>query len=647
MWRGHKSTLGYPTPPSTASWRSRRAQASSEDSSDSSRRFSISNVKFRVGAPPLRPLPLKSVWDGPCAALENRFGSKLVDRASQILSENGIIDPEVSLTSRMVPGETWTAQPTIFIVAQWSEQSPNIWERSVRQVKKYANTMLIGYDELERLDVCVEMVARELIMPKYLSPIPNDAKFPKLEADWPVIQANVFEILESFLSTASHMTAIALFKLGYNPVYAKNPNTVYISLDYASNETAWPPVVKRIQEYLDGFNHDLHVHIEHNTMDEFAFRLIPSSLNDSEKADKEARFNFANHQKYETQVGLGADIGAARYITREDGQECNALIGTMGCYLEIKSARFPNWKKVALTNYHVVRPAIKGYQLGVQNGKSSKRDPVENSDLWTADLAGVSPNTMPRRETMEHPTRAKHNFVVDQLRGYIAADTSPTPDPITQTSLDDKLAFFDQNKHPFGGVWVGSGYTRRTKRNGRLDWALVMPPDDSRLCNNMLPGRDDWFARHAYSTLLPNWTTFGASLKNPPKGVSLHQVSQGDLVYKVGASTGPTVGLFSKIKVNCTMGEERYMKLENPKSTEYMFIGRAPTNPDGRFGDIGDSGSVVFDREGRAVGLLFTGQTPQQCPPDGYCLVTPIEDVLEDIKAFSKGQITDIRIADP
>jgi hypothetical protein len=54
---------------------------------------------------------------------------------------------------------------------------------------------------------------------------------------------------------------------------------------------------------------------------------------------------------------------------------------------------------------------------------------------------------------------------------------------------------------------------------------------------------------------------------------------------------------------------------------------------------------VVFDEGGRAVGLVFRGLMAQQAA-NSYTFITPIEDVFADIRAFSKGGITDIRIAE-
>ncbi|KAK0713314.1 hypothetical protein B0T26DRAFT_649684, partial [Lasiosphaeria miniovina] len=61
----------------------------------------------------------------------------------------------------------------------------------------------------------------------------------------------------------------------------------------------------------------------------------------------------------------------------------------------------------------------------------------------------------------------------------------------------------------------------------------------------------------------------------------------------------------------------------------------------------GDSGSVVWDKEGRLVGLFFTRQTPQGCSANALVYITPIHDVLEDMIKFCKGAIKEIRLAPP
>ncbi|KAK3934935.1 hypothetical protein QBC46DRAFT_398578 [Diplogelasinospora grovesii] len=310
-------------------------------------------------------------------------------------------------------------------------------------------------------------------------------------------------------------------------------------------------------------------------------------------------------------------------------------------------------RTVALTNYHVVRPAVEGFRVGVVDhevklGESVKRgtmgSPVKDSALWKADIKGLFPKDAEKHKNMEHPARSKHNFTVEIMREPIR-QVSPTRRPDHQKRLDEQIAFFDGDKQYLGRVWFASGYTQRTGTNGRLDWALVVPTDEGekRIGGNILPREENWEAKYYYNYPKP-WT-YGGNLKQQAR--SIHDAKNGDRMFKIGASTTSTMGTFSDIKPDCIISEERYMvgrREAELRSSEYMFVDVVGIARKEIFGNRGDSGSIVWDDEGRAMGLLFTGQTPHQTE-ERYCLVTPIEDVFKSIKEMSGGNIEDIRIA--
>jgi hypothetical protein len=61
------------------------------------------------------------------------------------------------------------------------------------------------------------------------------------------------------------MTCITMFRLGFEWVYYRiNPKTVYISLDYGSPESQWPPILNAIERFVNNFDLDLRVYVEHN-----------------------------------------------------------------------------------------------------------------------------------------------------------------------------------------------------------------------------------------------------------------------------------------------------------------------------------------------------------------------------------------------
>ncbi|KAK3364739.1 hypothetical protein B0T24DRAFT_583621 [Lasiosphaeria ovina] len=392
----------------------------------------------------------------------------------------------------------------------------------------------------------------------------------------------------SFNSTAGHMTAISLFRLGFHIESSGNPRTVY----------------------------------------------------------------------------AGSDISASCYITRSDNKPSNPMIGTLGCWVQIK-VKDRGWMTMGLTCYHVLRPCLKGYTVGVAEtqvpgldekvDRACMSDPTKDSARWKADIKGFIPKDVPTLEMVEHPPRAKHNFTIADKQAAIKDRQSAKEAKVLEAAevleaeVKEMLDFFNNGHQHLGRPFVASGYLRRTKTNGRLDWALIQPFDDSRVGGNALPTVQDWRLKGYSDSQMP-WKLDGYVLE--PQGTSIHDCVKDVTVvhnkvfgFKMGASTGCTAGELSYVQTNCTIAEEKYMVGRSKKdrmSTEFVF---APVELDPmiRFGNRGDSGAVVFDKLGRVMGLLFTGQRPHQTD-SGYIMVTPIEDVFADIKEFSRGQVEDIRV---
>jgi len=495
----------------------------------------------------------------------------------------------------------------------------------------------------------VEMICNNLVREKYLSPLDGGGLYPRILAAWPEIKAKIRQVLQSSPAAVDCMTCIALFKLGFDPMLS-NPKTVYISLSYDSVETGWPPVLAQIQSLLDSYGFGLHAHLEHNFPSPLAeFPLLPSTTTptDAEVVEKTVHFNMALPETLETTVNAGADIGATTYVSEAgpDQQLSNPSVGTLGGWLEIRVEGRAGWQIVGLTNYHIVRPCLTGYHV-TRTGKALLASgPVEEGTaLYKADEEGLRTEGIRKRKKMENPTRAKLNFSLQLNRDTIDEIRS---DPRQgQNAIDDLeikeehwLAFFDRNKHILGSVPYASGYLQRTNQNGRLDWALIRPAGSDRVGENLLPTSQEWqdrgyMRRHPFCS--------GGSITSPQQGTStsIHDMNKGDLVYKIGASTKCTIGQFDALKPDCVIKEERYMqgREANLVSTEFMFIGVQ----DLPFARWGDSGSIVWDRYGCAVGLLFRGQSPSQSH-GWFAYVTPIEDVFASIRHMSGGKIQDIR----
>jgi hypothetical protein len=620
-------------------------RATSSDSSDAGE-FDISNVRFRVGAPPLVPLPLTNQWDELCSLITSELGQRVLERETEkILSDekvDNVID--VDLTSRLCTdsgGITAEGRPTILIVAAWKEGCSALWETVVRRVKKLVDSKRFTREKLRDVDIAVEMIAEELTLEKYLWPVSAETLAKGLEKDWPNIKDRVFQIMESYSGTRGHTTAISLFNLGFSPIPDNNPNTVYVSLDYDSDESSWTAAFEEIERYIKQFDYaQLRLHLEHNTVEDFPFPLVPSQRSEEDRKERLELNNLLPKVPYKTAVDLGDDIGASNYVTATDGRMRSPLIGTLGCWLEIRSDNFPDWTKVALTNYHILRPGYSGFRLGITGDDAVVLAPAASSTLLKGDMEGVGwRRSAPR---VEHPTRVKHNYGVQSAQGIIGRFPGE-PTRKMQDDLDQAVAFFDENKQALGSVYCASGFAKRTKNNGRLDWGLVLPLDATRVGKNTLPSLQDWVEKYP-GEWLQYPEKFETGLGQPPQA-GLRGLQHGDVVYKVGATTRLTIGKFSHVKSDVKISHDKHMP--GPRmSEEFAFISSAMSKEgDARFASHGDSGSVVWDKEGQAVGLLFRGQTPQQVNKGVLAYVTPLEDVIADIKDRSGGKIKDIRIA--
>lgn len=245
--------------------------------------------------------------------------------------------------------------------------------------------------------------------------------------------------------------------------------------------------------------------------------------------------------------------------------------------------------------------------------------PVEHSSLWLADIKVLAPNFAGKID-IESPTRSTHSWAVGQLEQRIAVRLRGAGYGVSEIGqeLTEKKAFFDNDQQLFGTVNFASGYTRRTPDNGRLNWALIKPRSDalSRIGKNELANDREWVMARYQSADSP----WAAPLEDEPRPLltkplptGVKDLSNGDKFWKIGSATGQTGGAFSSMKSDVRMQEadmervreymDKVMLGRSYLFTEYLFYGirnlRDPSSQQG------NSGSVVFDKDGNAVGLFL------------------------------------------
>lgn len=224
-----------------------------------------------------------------------------------------------------------------------------------------------------------------------------------------------------------------------------------------------------------------------------------------------------------------------------------------------------------------------------------------------------------------------------------------------------------------GRVLFSTGRTYSAQIN-ILDFAFVrIPPDSTDLWNqcangNQLPRADDG---GLYKNLISDFSLPDDVTKEegaeylrdnrymePPKIADLGPLVKGEWYFKIGRTTGVITGICH--------GTEAYVKLGGTRvrcdgfgvrqgiytanyTEEWVIMNSRHKNVRtvAKFSDAGDSGSLIIDRMGNAVALLF-GYIPGFCGPDNAeagvgayyggetGLVMPMERIEENLRLMTQ-----------
>ncbi|KAJ2966951.1 hypothetical protein NQ176_g9903 [Zarea fungicola] len=633
----HGSQFGHSAPPNTHVSEQRPDVYTGSRGS-----FGISNVQFRAGAPPLRSLPLTTGFNLQSLFISRNFGPEIDIAVYDILKQNGVIlnqergcdigneDPTHShwiICSRAGNETPYSEECTLLIISPWNDSvSDDLWHNSVRDLKVWIDAFLDGKN-VAQVDVHVEIIDKWLYARKYTAPIVDR---PDLDRDWEtLIKPRVRNLLQSYEALKDEWNCIGLFHYGPSEFPEENSPTIYISFDRHCSEVTWAPFRMNLQTWLDSTNYGIGIHIEHAAPQLLArFPLTPESRTGGEAL-------LSHRTEYEKTVRMGADISASAYTdcgVPPTSRQVDSTVGILGCYVQIQQKNGP-WETFILTNYHVVRPAFDGFRRDSRNQLVA---PTQGTALYAADHGGFRPSfenptathffisdTVPS-VVMENPSRTRHNLDIAYLERLVATDKGNKNR--WSRLRDSKRAFFDQRNHELGTIFAGSGFTYRTKNDGMLDWALIKPAA-GRIGLNTLPAESDWDAARRDEENRPRGKTYGAQLQHH---VPLQDFS-GERAFKYSAASGAICGMYGMHKHDVRYLDWKYMAQEASMTTSEHSFMRLPDGKHGS-GEPGDSGSVIFDKDGHATGLLFGGQTDPETARFTY--VTPIEFVFNHISAF-------------
>ncbi|KAH8202050.1 hypothetical protein TruAng_003805 [Truncatella angustata] len=134
------------------------------------------------------------------------------------------------------------------------------------------------------------------------------------------------------------------------------------------------------------------------------------------------------------------------------------------------------------------------------------------------------------------------------------------------------------------------------------------------------PGNGTYECRLDYGTFKIDAPRIGHFTNYTQDRVS---VVQGKWAFKAGRTTGPTIGRQHGLGVCVRMWEKDRVQT---KTTEFPILSSDGTSgPLGHFSRPCDSGSLIYDQEGRPLGLLWGGmdQRHQSGDPDGWRIELP------------------------
>ena len=111
------------------------------------------------------------------------------------------------------------------------------------------------------------------------------------------------------------------------------------------------------------------------------------------------------------------------------------------------------------------------------------------------------------------------------------------------------------------------------------------------------------------------------------KGLGPEVVDPGEVVYKVGRTTGATKGKVTAFDIDNLVVNFEVSNLIFENQIEIEGTGKKP------FSDGGDSGALIVNARMEAVALLFAGSEVGGKNKQGLTYANPIHDVLEALDA--------------
>lgn len=328
-----------------------------------------------------------------------------------------------------------------------------------------------------------------------------------------------------------------------------------------------------------------------------------------------------DEQDWNKKAKLGGSLGMG-------GESTSSF--TFGGFLELQFHCHHQWKRFGMTNFHSIANdhclddwkrhgiipddsrnniSIDHPSLGDHN-MSMKYYEDKAADIQTQKYYEVQRRFEGEGPSLSRSQKANFKYDTDLLNRYIK-------------TIDLANEFHQKGNQYLGRVYAASGF-RITATNRILDWALI-EVERGRLSNNEIPSAEE-IPRSRRERYRPDGTVLQAATYLE---ADMH-------LCKIGRRTGFTEGRLGALHVADLQSWSKNQDGSWTKargSLHEIF----PVAPPETFGDPGDSGAIIMDRNGSFVGLYVGG-----CIETGTSYFMEASDLFHDIKDIT-GAI-DVRI---
>lgn len=635
---------GSPGSPSSDG-RARRNKSSSDESTGAGPAWdNFLNEDLRAGGPYLCSIPLKTTVLPPTHRLSGPQ-VEIEEHVRRILSEHGITPTYVHIVQRQSIVEPELVPVVTVYIEASRHRVDGTWVAAARQV-------LDMMRQRGHVGLSVEIADKAAFAPLRFAPVYQTDRIFSL---WKELYQKIVRdgVLQKWLT-------LSCWRIGTSVNSTDNPPTVFVTVPLAL-EGDWRHCREGIVRILDQFD-----------LSNVAVRIHKDSVSLSQEPD--------DHTPLETSyLKLGAQVGHSIGIRGLD-----LAPGTFGGFVQLLNQR-DQWVDFGISCSHcafapeemipasyskgtliVVNSSIlcsnvlievqtwrvQGIRPGNQLAERCiKFDQPSSRDL-TKEVKALQDriNAITSTQVYSDTAKALHegNPVIPYIeRKFVADNESAEIFKESQRTL--RRIQHDGSLH-LGSLFACSGDRRKRSLtmqdrqpdfNSILDWCLisVLP---ARVGSNEVSGTTPCIlfmqAANLTSTLYiftfgtPNmamrslFTENSTLINRPREGTLLHN----EEFYKCGRKTGYTSGKYNALDT-CRL----FRKIVDGKEVDVITIEHTITgNP---FSDRGDSGSLVFDRIGGVVGLIFGGH--RQSP---ITFFTHFVDLFEDIKASTGAK--DVRI---